>query len=61
MVVYIMLLCLWSDLNYIYMFWLNLNFFADKYTVGVVGTVAAPTNQFVETADVPRSSLQIDL
>ena len=38
------------------MFWLNLNckfdFLAKKCTVGAVGTVAAPTNQFVKAAGV---------
>ena len=29
------------------MFWSNLNFFLKKYTVGAVGTVAAPMNRFV--------------
>jgi len=28
----------------------NLIFFAEKYTVGTVGTVAASTNRFVEAA-----------
>ena len=39
-----------------YMFWSNLNckfefFLRKKYTVGAVGTVAAPTNRFVGAAD----------
>ena len=73
MVVYIMLLCLLSDLNYIYvlvrfyiciyicMFWSNLNckfeFFGEKMYCRAAGTVAAPTNRFVRAVWEP--SLQI--
>jgi len=37
----------WSNLNYKFEF-----FLAKKCTVGAVGTMAAPTNRFVEAAGV---------
>ena len=64
MVVYIMLLWLWSDLNYIYVlvrFELYMHiymhvlvkfefFFTEKSIVGSAGTVTAPTNRFIGAA-----------